>query len=148
MPSAGPPAPPTPLLPSTNGSSISARNWSISLNAPCCAPVAGSPESSVRALVRLLPVSPNALRKFGGQRAAVVEEAVERGGDVELVLVQAAVRQRLLSRCRGLLCQHRGQVQDRVGAGIAQRRSKTGRQARGREAAERAAAPARRRQDR
>src|SRR3954467_6922223 len=49
----------------------------------------------------------------GRQRAAVVEKAVERIGDVELVAAQGAVRQRLLSRCRGLLSQHRGEIQDR-----------------------------------
>jgi hypothetical protein len=65
----------------------------------------------------------------GRQRAAVVEEAVERIGDVELVAAQGAIRQRLLSRCRGLLSQHRGEIQDRVGAGIAERRREARRQA-------------------
>ena len=44
------------------------------MNAPCCAPVAGSPESSVSALVRLLPVRPNTLRKFGGSAPPLLKK--------------------------------------------------------------------------
>src|SRR6516225_7128860 len=57
-PSAGWSAPPTPLRPSTKGSSIRFKNWSVSWNPTFCEPVAASPESCESALVRLLPVNP------------------------------------------------------------------------------------------
>src|SRR5262249_23810028 len=44
-PSAGRSAPPTPLRPSTKGSSITFKNWLVSWNLAYYAAVAGSPES-------------------------------------------------------------------------------------------------------
>src|SRR6516164_991639 len=55
------------LRPSTKGSSMIPRNWLVSWNAPCCAPVAGLPESSVSALARLAPVRPKMVTNDRGR---------------------------------------------------------------------------------
>ena len=87
-PSAGPPAPAIPPRPSTNGSSMSPRNWPPSWNAPCRAPVAASPESCESALREIAAGEAEHAHETGRQRAAVVEEVVERVGDVLLVLIE------------------------------------------------------------
>src|SRR5216683_2789487 len=87
-PIAGPAAPPTPPRPSTNGSSMMPRNWLINWNAPCCAPVAASPGSSVSARkVRASEIEQAEEAEW--QRAAIVEEGVYRIGDGLLVLIEA-----------------------------------------------------------
>src|SRR6516165_1973375 len=52
-------------LPSTKGSSMMPRNWLVSWNAGCCAPVAASPDKWESALLRLPPVRENGLPKLG-----------------------------------------------------------------------------------
>src|SRR5215831_18531786 len=42
------------------------RNWLVSWNAGCCAPVAASPDNCESALLRLPPVRKNKLPKSGG----------------------------------------------------------------------------------
>jgi len=70
------PPPPTPPRPSTKGSSMTPRNWFVSWNAPCCAPVAASPESSVSALARLAPVRLKIGRKFPGSAPPLLKNAL------------------------------------------------------------------------
>ena len=60
------------------------------LEPTCCAPVAASPESWASALARLPPVRPNSAHEGRRQRAAIVEEVVDRIGDVALICAQAA----------------------------------------------------------
>jgi|GraSoi2013_115cm_1033766.scaffolds.fasta_scaffold99324_1 hypothetical protein len=52
------------------------RNWFVSWNAPCCAPVAASPESSVSALARLAPVRLKIGRKFPGSAPPLLKNAL------------------------------------------------------------------------
>ena len=52
------------------------RNWLVSWNAPCCAPVAASPESSDSALARLPPVRPNTLAKPGGSAPPLLKKSL------------------------------------------------------------------------
>jgi hypothetical protein len=52
------------------------RNWLVSWNAPCCAPVAASPESSVSALARLAPVSPKMVTKAPGSAPPLLKKAL------------------------------------------------------------------------
>jgi hypothetical protein len=63
------------FLPSTKGSNMTPRNWFVSWNAPCCAPVAASPESSVSALPRLTPVSPKRFANAGGSMPPLLKNA-------------------------------------------------------------------------
>jgi hypothetical protein len=52
------------------------RNWLVSWNAPCCAPVAASPERSASALARLAPVRPKMERKLGGSAPPLLKKAL------------------------------------------------------------------------
>jgi len=51
------------------------RNWLVSWNAPCCAPVAASPESCDSALPRLAPVSRKMVTKAGGSAPPLLKNA-------------------------------------------------------------------------
>ena len=61
---------------------------------PAAPPVAASPESCVSALPRLAPVSPKTVTKPGGSVPPLLKKLLSAIGDVLLVDVQAAVRQR------------------------------------------------------
>jgi len=82
--------PPIPLLPSTNGSSMMPRNWLVSWNAPCCAPVAGSPESSVSALARLAPVRPKIGTNAGGSVPPLLKNALSALATLRWLLLSPA----------------------------------------------------------
>src|SRR5215831_20503012 len=94
-PSAGPPAPAMLFLPSTKGSSMTPRNWLVSWNAPCWAPVAASPESSVSALPRLTPVRPKMFANAPGSVPPLLKKGVDRVGDVALVDAKGAGARRV-----------------------------------------------------
>ena len=61
------------------------RNWLVDWNAPCCAPVAASPDNCESAFAEIAAGQTEHVHEIGRQRAAVVEEPVERAGDVPLV---------------------------------------------------------------
>src|SRR2546430_12606891 len=74
---------------------------------------------------------PEDVRERGRQRAAVVEERVDRGGDVALVYVEGAgERARPARRVRHAECgqpaERGSEIEDRVGRGIAQRGGEVG----------------------
>ena len=74
-PSAGPPAPPTPLRPSTNGSSMMPRNWLVeSGTRPAGRRSRLRRRAGVSALPRLPPVSPNTLTKLGGSAPPLLKK--------------------------------------------------------------------------
>ena len=67
------------------------------------------------------------MRHEGGrQRAAVVEEVVERIGDIALVLAQAAGAERARAAGPAGLAERGGEVQDRVGRGVAEEGGEAG----------------------
>jgi hypothetical protein len=72
------------------------------------APVAASPSSWVSALPSAPPVKPKILAKFGGSAAAIVEEVIDRPGDVLLVLIEIATGAEI-----------GGRGQEHVGRGVA-----------------------------
>ena len=72
--------------------------------------------------------------EVGRQRATVVEEIVERVGDVALILVQAAGAER--PGAAGLAERGR-EVQDRVGCGVAEEGGEAGGEIAGGQSAER-----------
>jgi hypothetical protein len=112
------------------------RNWLVSWNAPCCAPVAASPELRER-IGEIGAGEPEDGHECWRQRAAVVEEGVERIGDVTLVDVQAGGAKRA------------GEVQDCISRRVAQRSGEaSGEIARGQRVERGAAEPARGREDR
>src|SRR5215472_14318438 len=126
------PLPPAPnaLRPSTKGSSMTPRNWLVSWNATCCAPVAASPESSVSALPRLTPVSPKRFANVGGSVPPLLKKALIALATLHWLMLKAqalaafgplsgvsapsaAVRLRFTS----VAVQRRGEVGGQVGGG-------------------------------
>ena len=124
------------------------RNWLPSWNAPCCAPVAASPERSVSALARLAPVRLKIGRKFAGSAPPLLKKALSALATLQVHAEGAGKRAGAARRARSAT-QIRDEVQDRVGRGVAQRCREAGGQIAGGQRVERGAAePARRREDR
>src|SRR5215813_6020338 len=115
------------FLPSTKGASMTPRNWLVSWNAPCCAPVAASPESSVSALPRLTPVSPKRFANAAGSVPPLLKNALIALATLHWLMLKAqslgtpsgvsapsaAVRLRFTS----VAVQRRGEVGGQVGGG-------------------------------
>src|SRR5262249_19600816 len=95
---------------------------------------------------------PEDIHECGRQRAAVVEERVERVGDVALIDAKGAggrarSARRVRHAERGQGAERGSEIEVHVGRGVAQRRDEAGRQVGGGESVERAAASARGRKD-
>ena len=67
------------------------RNWLVSWNAPCCAPVAASPESSVSALPRLTPVSPKRFANAPGSVPPLLKNALIALATLHWLMLKAQV---------------------------------------------------------